>query len=506
MSPKTFKNKKESKDSKRPDSKIESGSASFSKLDEVPNFPDFHDDDPNLKSAPDLNQDEMEDLPIPLYQDSEVDEDNDSINSDEKCRATDYFDKFAKAIIKVFDVEGQVVVFPMLVKKLLDKKGYFKPISSISAIICEMIDAELDRKGFLPFFLGSIEYEHGFACDLQVESYDKNLGSEFYLNDKNYLDMLFSTYLEMKVVNLHVHVKGKLLRSMADCNTDYQTIQEQIPVMNYATRNVKSEGTNVEEKYLQAPMFRGRPIDMSPGKVDLKTEGHSTPTLKNPSRHFTTSPVPGSKYSDMKAPSPICILEDDDYLVKLTDQIIPFGQQSVQGRIMDLQVAATANVPDVSTFPKLLKSHNVGYKEGDNAATWYARFNNFCLMLGIYLPPPNAMKKDSEMGVEWDSQALPFVFYSRFSKMEKVLSHILFAPEFFPKYMQDELQLNPKPYNFLRLFMAIHSNSVPDLSDRVIKRPGPMNHSQSLAQYALAWVNYFVDESNVNGVQYSKFR
>lgn len=33
-----------------------------------------------------------------------------------------------------------------------------------------------------------------------------------------------------------------------------------------------------------------------------------------------------------------------------------------------------------------------------------------------------------------------------------------------------------------------------------------MKTSQTLAQYALAWVNYFTDESNVNGINYSKFR
>jgi hypothetical protein len=76
------------------------------------------------------------------------------------------------------------------------------------------------------------------------------------------------------------------------------------------------------------------------------------------------------------------------------------------------------------------------------------------------------MEKNSEMGKEWDSQCLPFVLYSRMQKMEKVLAHILTSPDFFPKDMSDELQLNPNPYNFLRLFMATHSHSVPDLSDR----------------------------------------
>jgi hypothetical protein len=116
------------------------------------------------------------------------------------------------------------------------------------------------------------------------------------------------------------------------------------------------------------------------------------------------------------------------------------------------------------------------------------------------------MEKTSVMGKEWDNNALPNVFYSRLPKMKKILSHILLSPDFFPKDFQDDLQLNPDPYNFLRLFMALNSHAVPDLSDRVIKRPGVMKSSQSLSQYALLWVNYFTDEANVNGIQYSKFR
>jgi hypothetical protein len=88
------------------------------------------------------------------------------------------------------------------------------------------------------------------------------------------------------------------------------------------------------------------------------------------------------------------------------------------------------------------------------------------------------MEKNSiMMGREWDNDGLPKVFYSRCAKMKKVLSHILFSPDFFPKEFQDDLQLNPDPYNFLRLFMALNSHAVPDLSDRVIKRPGVMKSS-----------------------------
>jgi hypothetical protein len=186
--------------------------------------------------------------------------------------------------------------------------------------------------------------------------------------------------------------------------------------------------------------------------------------------------------------------------------IVPFSQESVKSRVADLQSIAMTNIPDVSSIPKLLKSHNVAFKKDENASTWYQRFHNFCAMIGVYLTPPKVMEKTSVMGKEWDNQALPKVFYSRFSKMTKVLSHILFSPEFFPKDFQDDLQLNPNPYNFLRLFMALNSHAVPDLSDRVIKRPGAMKTSHSLSQYALLWVNYFTDEANVNGIRYSKFR
>lgn len=97
----------------------------------------------------------------------------------------------------------------------------------------------------------------------------------------------------------------------------------------------------------------------------------------------------------------------NENLVKDTDMVFTFGQQSKMNRVAELQTAAAVTIPEISTIPKLLKSHDVGYKVSDNAGTWYQRSNNFCLMIGIYLPPPNAMQKDSEMGKEWDSKALP---------------------------------------------------------------------------------------------------
>jgi hypothetical protein len=249
-------------------------------------------------------------------------------------------------------------------------------------------------------------------------------------------------------------------------------------------------------------MFRGRPIDL-PSKIKLSPY-METPVVKNGAQ------TPVSNVNDRqnkeKLSSPVSVYDEGDYLVKDPRHIYSFGQQSTSSRISDLQAAANVTIPDVAVLPKLLKSHNVSYKDGDNASTWYLRFNNFCLMIGIYLTPPSAMEKNSEMGKEWDSQSLPYVFYSRFNKMERVLSHILFSPDFFPKSMSDDLQLNPNPYNFLCLFMTLKSHAVPELSDQVIKRPSMMKSSHTLSQYALLWVNYFLDEMNVNGVKYSKYR
>jgi hypothetical protein len=495
MSPKTFKNKKESTDSKRPDSNQESGSAPFS------SFVDFSDNKPNLKTDPGIASTTEEidhsEMP-PLRGDGGVVDDED----DEKCKATDYVDRFDKAVIKVFSAGKQVMLFPMFIKNFIGKDGYFKSLRIISNKICSMVDDELERTGFYPFFIGSSQYQQGYACDLKIESVDNRFGNEVNLYEHNYQDMFISSYLEAKVLPLNVHVQFDIMRPK---KIDHEVDSVADRDVERVFSNKVDSTTQTEEPIVQnTPMFRGRPINLDVPKLEPKIEEHHTPFIRN-GRQRVSTPVNNARSASRNS-SPVSLYDDEDYLVRDPDKIIPFGQQTVQDRITELQTAAAANIPDVSTLPKLLKSHNVGYKTGDNAATWYLRFNDFCLMLGIYLPPPNSMKKDSEMGNEWDSQGLPYVFYARFGKMEKVLSHILFTPDFFPKSMSDELQLNPRPYNFLRLFMALHSHAVPDLSDRVVKRPGPMKNSQSLSQYALSWVHYFDDEANVNGIEYSKFR
>lgn len=79
--------------------------------------------------------------------------------------------------------------------------------------------------------------------------------------------------------------------------------------------------------------------------------------------------------------------------------------------------------------------------------------------------------KNSVIDKDWEEESLvPRVFYSWFSKMMKIFTcMILFAPDFFPMELQDDLQLNQLPFYFLHLFMALHLHAVPDWSDHMIR-------------------------------------
>jgi hypothetical protein len=54
-------------------------------------------------------------------------------------------------IIKVYSQGKQVMVFPMLAKYFMDKQGYFSLLRTISNCVCDMINSDLERQGFLPF-------------------------------------------------------------------------------------------------------------------------------------------------------------------------------------------------------------------------------------------------------------------------------------------------------------------------------------------------------------------
>jgi hypothetical protein len=204
MSPKTFKNKKESNDSKRPDSSRESGSAPFS------SFTDLSKNEVNLKIDHNLIPTGDNDLPEmpPLRR---VDMEKELFEEDDKCKVAEYINKFDKAVIKVFDADAQVTLFPMFIKTFINKNGYFKSLRDISKAICEMVDIELERMGMFPFFAGSVEHEHGYSCYLRIEPSDERFGKEVNLHDKNYEDMFISTYLDVKMLCINVHVKTSLM-------------------------------------------------------------------------------------------------------------------------------------------------------------------------------------------------------------------------------------------------------------------------------------------------------
>jgi hypothetical protein len=329
----------------------------------------------------------------------------------------------------------------------------------------------------------------GNNIDLRLDSFDEDLG-EFHLSKLTYVESICASYHQHNKIVLHVHCHRS---PFYDCDPKVQEFN--VKQENYAPSSgqqhspVKQESTH-------------RMMERSRHQVSHHLNHHSPVPLNRPVRNKQPSPSNWSRGSN----SPISVYEDADFLVKNPDTIVTFGMETKQMRVDQLQSLAYTSIPEVSSIIKLLKSHNVGYKRGDNASTWYMKLHNFCNIIGVYLTPPKAMEKHSEMGREWDAGCLPHVLYARINKMEKVLAHIITSPDFFPSDMQDDLQLNPNPYNFLRLFMAVHSHSVPDLSDNVINRPGPLKNSQSLSQYALSWVNYFNDEMNVNGVRYTKYR
>lgn len=168
MSLKMFMNKKVSNDSKCANSKIESDSAPFCKLIDVPTMWGFNEDDPDAhKHDPNVSSEEMEDLPITLHQDGENEYNG-------RNKAMVYFDTLAKVITKqVFSSDKQVMIFPMLVvKNFIDGHGYFSSLRTISNCICDMINSKLERQGYFPFFVESFKYENGSACDMRIKSHN----------------------------------------------------------------------------------------------------------------------------------------------------------------------------------------------------------------------------------------------------------------------------------------------------------------------------------------------
>jgi hypothetical protein len=108
-------------------------------------------------------------------------------------------------------------------------------------------------------------------------------------------------------------------------------------------------------------------------------------------QHHFTSPV-----------SPFDIYDDDACCLSDWIKIIPFSPETLPEMLANLEASAAAPLPKVTDIPKLLKHHNIAMSKNDEP--WYGHLNDFAMMLGIKICPPNAMDVYSEMGKEWDSK------------------------------------------------------------------------------------------------------
>ena len=142
-------------------------------------------------------------------------------------------------------------------------------------------------------------------------------------------------------------------------------------------------------------------------------------------------------------PSPIRVYAEDECKVRNSIGIVPFSRESVQDRIEHLEATAAITLPRATDIAKLLKSHNIAMTTDEDHLVWYQHFGEFASMIGIYICPPNAMEKDSEMGKEWDSNSLPLAFHEKLVQSERILSHILRSPKFILEKYKDDLLLNP---------------------------------------------------------------
>jgi len=219
MSPKTSKNKKGSKDPKRPDTSMESRSAPSYDTDYHSLSQGSAERETNVKVDQDYDGTDVDDVHVDLGEElPDLPKDEDEIkdtddNSQYACKATEYFSRFAKAIIKVFGPDKeQLMVFPMLVRNFIGPRGYFYSLKDINHVISDMIDSELERKGFCPYFVTSFATSYGFEIDSRIALTDTTIGEELYLNDHNYQDHLFSTYMEDKIIVLHIHVDEDIMK------------------------------------------------------------------------------------------------------------------------------------------------------------------------------------------------------------------------------------------------------------------------------------------------------
>jgi hypothetical protein len=225
MGPKatSVKNKKESKDSKRPDSPNATGSAPASRS-EAPSIPSggttrkgssyqAEASDKETYFPKEFEMGSLDDVKEEVL-DNEGFEDDDYINK--RIKFSEYFSPLARMMVKVNANKKVITGFPVLMPKIVDrKKDRFLNLYELSHVVARLIDNELMRldlvvtNGDTPDTLCTCKtYNYGDGLDIHIDSfYKKDAMQEFYLSTaENYEEMFIMAYDATKDVTLHVHI------------------------------------------------------------------------------------------------------------------------------------------------------------------------------------------------------------------------------------------------------------------------------------------------------------
>jgi hypothetical protein len=279
-------------------------------------------------------------------------------------------------IVKIFFGQKKLFVFPIIFKKLLDEsKGNnfvsFKELHGRIAVHC---DDALESRKYKSIFLYDEQTNFGNNINLCLESFDDDLG-EFHLSKLTYTESICASYHQHNKIVLHVHCHRN---PFYDCDPKIQEFN--VKQDKYVYNMMVPKFSSVKHELVPQMIDRPRPQATQHSK-------YSPAPLNHPVRNKQRSPNNWSQGSNL----PISLYEDADFLVKDPDAIVPFGMETKPMRIDQLQSLAYTSIPEISSIVKLLKSHNVSYKKGDNASTWYQKLHNFCNIIGVYLTPPKAM-------------------------------------------------------------------------------------------------------------------
>jgi hypothetical protein len=449
----------------------------------------------------------------------------------------DVIGKYANVTVRLMSgKDSSQFVFPVAIHKVIDEtNGEFIKFEDFCSVVADLADGKLVTRGFKAMFI-SPKTHYGSKLNLYIEVLDEDL-NEYLMNENNFSDLIVSTFAvhgrlifklyspnDMMTIDSFSNKQRMLPRVMKSDHEHLNYIRTN-PHQRFPTelqhpvpkKEIKRDIENmtdseffmadnlVREDVVIADMMKRAGPPYGDGPRTSFADLAQQPPFNRESRQ-TRSNISRSVNGKTTPASPVCVFDDEECLVRDASKVIPFSRESVAERVSNLETSAGIVLPKATDIPKLLKSHNVALNDDDDILVWYNRFHDFAMMLGIYLCPPNAMDKTSEMGKEWSSGCLPLAFHEKFVQSERILSYILRSPKFFPTKYKDELMLNPKPYNFLRLFIALHACPASDLSNIVVRRPAPMKLTQSLASYAYGWVQYFNNEANVNGMMYPKYR